>query len=326
MCKPKIQPLSVSRQIGPDDGIFRIPPYDKAPVPQQPGRINLNLAMPGVHSSWRQLNGRGVKIAVLDSGADINHPALRANIKEVANFTDGAINSDVRDEEGHGTMVAGVIAARSSSIIGIAPESELYIGKVIKQNTGGTVGNLRAGIEWARRKGVDIINISLGASQDVDVIHQEIRAARANPDKDIFVICAAGNDGTSGGLEYPARYDECIAVGAVTRNRNRWELSSTGHELDIVAIGHQVRSTFPRDKDSSGESVRSGTSLAAPFVTGVLGLALAKHKLLGGDTEIRNYRNVLGHLLRTTIDLGPVGPDPEFGFGLIDQERFLAEV
>lgn len=326
MCQPKVQPLSVSSQVGLDDGIFRIPPYEKTSVSLQPTMLNLNSAMPGIHSSWRQLNGRGVKIAVLDSGIDINHPALRANIKEVANFTDGTINSDVRDEEGHGTMVAGVIAARSSSIVGIAPESELYIGKVIRQNTGGTAGNLKAGIEWARQKGVDIINISLGARRDVEVIHQEIRAARADRNKDIFVICAAGNDGTSTGLDYPARYDECIAVGAVTRNRNRWELSSTGHELDIVAVGHQVRSTFPRDKDPSGESVRSGTSLAAPFVTGVLALALAKHKLLGGDTEIRNYRNVLGHLLRTTIDLGPVGPDPEFGFGLIDQERFLAEV
>lgn len=329
MCKPKTQPISANSQVGLDDKVFRIQPYQKSATLTQPVRMNFNVALPNIDNRWRRSNGRGVKIAVLDTGIDLDHPALTANIKDYVNFTDGVANSDVRDTEGHGTMVAGVIAARSfsRSIIGIAPEAELYIGKVLQQSSNGTPRSLRAGIEWARQKGVKIINISLGADHPVPEVHDEIKAARNDG---IFVITAAGNSGASEGLDFPARYDECISVGAVTRNRNRWEISTrigsaVGHELDIVAVGNQVRSTFPRYLDPSGESVRSGTSLAAPFVTGVLALALAKHQTQGGNTRIENLRNVLGHLLRTAIDLGPAGPDPEFGFGLIDPERFLAE-
>ncbi|MFN0112854.1 MAG: S8 family peptidase [Blastocatellia bacterium] len=329
MCQSIPKSISVTAESIPKDKPLRIQPYQQFAVSPQAGRLNLNTAVPNLDNRWRQLGGRGVKIAVLDTGIDLGHPALLANIRDYANFANGTVNSDVSDQEGHGTMVAGVIAAQSfkRSIVGIAPEAGLYIGKVTHQNSGGNSDSLRAGIEWARQKGVHIINISLGADAPLEAVHQEIKAARNDG---IFVICAAGNDGTSEGLDFPARYDECISVGAVTRNRNRWEIStgvgsSVGHELDIVAVGHLVRSTFPRNLDSSGESVRSGTSLAAPFVTGVLALALAKHRILGGQTEIINLRNVLGHLLRTAIDLGPVGPDPEFGFGLIDPERFLAE-
>lgn len=331
MCQPISQPISTTSEAILHNKALRIQPYQKVPALPQLGRLNLNAAFPNLDNRWRQSNGRGVKIAVLDTGIDLGHPALTANIRDYANFADGAVNSDVNDLEGHGTMVAGVIAARSfnRSIIGIAPEAQLYIGKVTNQNSGGNPESLRAGIEWARQKRVHIINISLGSDAPVKEIHDEIKAARNDG---IFVICAAGNDGTLEGLDFPARYDECISVGAVTKNGNRWELSTgagsaVGHELDIVAVGHLVRSTFPRNLDSSGESVRSGTSLAAPFVSGVLALALAKHQLFkDSKTKIENLRNVLGHLLRTTIDLGPSGPDSQFGYGLIDPERFLAEV
>lgn len=331
MCQPISQPLSTASEALLHNKALRIQPYQQFAVSPSTGRLNLNAAMPNLDNRWRQLSGRGVKIAVLDTGIDLGHPAFASNIRDYANFADGTVNSDVKDLEGHGTMVAGVIAAKSfnRSIIGIAPEAQLYIGKVTHHNSGGNPESLRAGIEWARQKGVHIINISLGADAPLEEVHQEIRVAR---DQGIFVVCAAGNDGTSEGLDFPARYDECISVGAVTRNRNRWEISagigsSVGHELDIVAVGHLVRSTFPRNLDSSGESVRSGTSLAAPFVSGVLALALAKHQLFkDSKTKIENLRNVLGHLLRTAIDLGPSGPDSQFGYGLIDPERFLAEV
>ena len=330
MCNAQIQPPITTTKGISNDKALRIKPYQQSLVSPRSGRLNLNTAVPNLDNRWRRLSGRGIKVAVLDTGIDLGHPALAANIRDYANFADSTVNSNVNDLEGHGTMVAGVIAARSfsRSIIGIAPEAELYIGKVTDQNSGGNPESLRAGIEWARQKEVHIINISLGSDAPLDEVHREIKLAR---EKGIFVVCAAGNDGTSDGLDFPARYDECISVGAVTRNRNRWEIStgagsSVGHELDIVAVGQLVRSTFPRNLSSSGESVRSGTSLAAPFVTGVLALALAKHQILGGSTPIVSLRNVLGHLLRTAIDLGPIGPDPQFGFGLIDPERFLAEV
>ena len=223
-------------------------------------------------------------------------------------------------------MVAGIIAAHSrfATVIGVAPDAELFIGKVLKRADGGAPRNLKRGIEWAVKKGVDIINISLGSDRRIGEIHKEIKAASK---AGIFVVCAAGNDGNDG-LDFPAQHPECIAVGALNRLLDdRWEENSEvgsaiGDELDIMALGNEVLSTFPFHQDKDGVSVKSGTSLAAPYITGVLALALAKLRD-HGSSKITKPSQLREHLLRTAIDLPPEKFDRFFGHGAVNPIAFL---
>ncbi len=137
------------RMIGLEDRVFRIPPYQQEKyVAREGAAMSLNLMLPNIPDLWRESEGRAIKIAVLDTGVDVEHPALASNIKGKENFTGGPAE-DVKDEEGHGTMVAGVIAAHGASIslTGVAPKADLFIGKVIRQAEGGAVGDVKRGIE-----------------------------------------------------------------------------------------------------------------------------------------------------------------------------------
>jgi subtilisin family serine protease len=273
-------------------------------------------------SLWAITKGHGVRIAVLDTGVAL-HPALEPNINRAASkdFTGSSANSnDVTDEDGHGTHVAGIIAARAD--VGVAPEAELCIGKVSRTDSGGKVGDLLAGINWAIEQQVNIINISFGSHEEPSLeIHKAIKRAK---DKHIFVICAAGNSGVAG-LDYPAKYQECVAVGAIDLVQRRWEASqeasAVGDELDIVARGEKINSTL---RDGRFGKL-SGTSMAAPFVTGVLALALSK-PLTPASRPIRTHEQLLERLKLTAKDLGPGGRDKEFGFGKIDPESLFNSI
>jgi subtilisin family serine protease len=308
-----------------DERIIRIPPYKNEDAAPRDKKRSPHLTWPDLPDLWNQTTGKGIKVAVLDTGIDVEHPALEPNIKCRKNFTGGPVDN-VSDEEGHGTMVAGIVAAHRSfaTVNGVAPDAGLFIGKVLQQADGGAVRNLKRGIEWAVKKGVDIINISLGSDGQLCEIHEEIIAASK---AGIFVVCAAGNDGNDG-LDFPAKYPECIAVGALNRLLNeRWEENSgvgsaIGEELDIMALGEEVLSTFPFHLDKDGVSVKSGTSLAAPYITGVLALALAKLRKPGG-AKIIERSQLRDHLLRSVIDLGPAKFDTSFGNGAIAPIAFL---
>lgn len=287
---------------------------------------NLNASFRHVFPEWREIKGEGIKIAILDTGIDPDHPSLKSNIKASRDFTGG---DSTKDENGHGTMVSGIIAASDSTgaMTGVAPGSQLYIGKVLKNLTGGNKDHLIDGIKWAMGKQVDggenidkvdIIHLSLTSKEADDELHAVIREAISS---DMFVICAAGNRGEEG-VEFPAKYEESIAVGAVNKVGNSMKMSAKGPELDFVALGDLVQSTFPTYfTNSTGFSVSSGTSLAAPFVTGASALALAKHRQSGGETPIRNQQELMEHLKRIAKDIPPAGLDPNTGFGLIDPEN-----
>jgi subtilisin family serine protease len=291
---------------------------------------NLNEMFHGIFPEWRGTRGEGIRIAILDTGIDSEHPSLKDRVKASRNFTD---SDSARDEEGHGTMVAGIIAASGElgTVIGVAPKSELYVGKILKNLNGGKKEALINGIEWAMGRSVgsgeqidkvDIIHLSLTTEETDQELHDLIKDAVS---EGMFVICAAGNKGAAG-VEFPARYEESIAVGAVNGVGTRLQFSAIGQALDFVALGDLVESTFPTYFPGSTHfSVSSGTSLAAPFVTGVSALALAKHRLIGGNTQITNPEELKEHLKRIAIDLGPDGPDLDTGFGLIDPESIPDE-
>lgn len=234
------------------------------------------VAMIKAAELWKQgCKGQGVKIAIIDSGCQVDHPDLKDRIIGGRNFTtedNGDINK-YNDYNGHGTHVAGIVAAsqNGSGIIGVAPEAKLLILKVMGKNGQGSYLNVVNAIKYATDQKVDIISMSLGGQGDAPELKQAIEQAIAN---EISVVCAASNDGDGNPLTleyaYPAYYPEVISVGAEMSNRQVARFSDSNNEIDIIAPGVNIISTYIGSKYAS----LSGTSMAAPHVTGALALLI----------------------------------------------------
>ncbi len=270
----------------------------------------------GAPQVWTTGNkGTGVKIAILDSGIDYYHEDLDANYKGGYDFCDN--DTDPMDDNGHGTHVAGIIAAENNpaeNMIGVAPEAHIYAVKVLYQSGdwGGPKGGeneLVAGIEWAIKKGMQVINMSLGTDIDSTDIANICDKAY---DEGIVLVAASGS--TGGEVLYPAAYDSVIAVGAIDSNNLIWGSSNRGPELSVVAPGVDIRSTyieFPSPPIMEHTyATRSGTSMAVPHVTGTVALILGEAAYT--PAEVRDI------LQETAVDLGPAGWDSAYGYGRID--------
>lgn len=212
-----------------------------------------------------------IKVAVLDSGVSFDDDILvfeRITINE-KNEVDNELFDDAT---GHGTSMAGVIAAQDNEqgIKGINPNAEIYSIQILDENNQSTLGQVIAGIYKAIEMDCDIINMSFGTTVDSKLLHDAIKEADKNG---ILMIAAAGN--TEGGnVEYPAAYDEVLAVGATDVTGNKLDGSSDGEEIEIFAPGDQVVSTGL----FGGNVVLSGTSIAAAQVTGAASLLWSMDK------------------------------------------------
>lgn len=182
--------------------------------------------------------GEGVRVAVLDSGIDINHQDLSTNIEKARNFLTNDPN-DFVDISGHGTHVAGTIAA-SGSLLGVAPKVKILAGKVC--NTACGFSAILQGVEWAIKEKVDIVNMSLGGPNGMAMARQVYKKAEA---ANIVVIAASGNDGEMVD-SFPASYPEVFSVGAVDKNLVLASFSNWSNSLDIVAPGVEVYSSVPK--------------------------------------------------------------------------------
>lgn len=216
--------------------------------------------------------GKNINIAVIDSGCDVNHESLKNNIVDVRNFTDEDAKSPkiVTDRVGHGTHVTGTIVANGNNgIIGVAPEANIYVVKAIDKTGSGKLSWVVNAIYYAIEKKVDIISMSLGMPESNEKLHKAVRAAI---NKNILFVCAAGNEGDSSQSEYqysyPAAYVEVISVGAVDKKGSPASFTNSNLAIDLVAPGVDIVSTFPNNQFAS----LSGTSMAAPHVTGSLAL------------------------------------------------------
>lgn len=200
---------------------------------------------------WNVSTGRKIKLAVIDSGIDRTHPDLAAVYKGGKDFADG--DDDPTDDQGHGTHVAGTIAAINNGVgvIGVAPEVELYALRTLKNDGNGgatgTTASVIAAVDWAIENKMNIISLSLGSGKS-SVLEQEAfqRAERAG----VLAIAASGNAFGDPGIaetdiSYPAAYDSVIAVGAIDEAQKIAGFSQRGPALDIVAPGVEVLSTFP---------------------------------------------------------------------------------
>lgn len=242
-------------------------------------------------------DGKSIKIAVLDTGI-ASHPDLA--IKGGASFVDSI---DFSDDNGHGTHVAGSIAALNNEfgILGVAPEAEIYSLKVLDRSGSGSYSNVIHAIEWAVDNQINIISMSFGGNAQSQAFHEAIKYAN---EKGILLIAAAGNAGFGTETEtYPALYPEVISVGAIDSNYTRAPFSSTGNELDLMAPGVNILSTTM----DGNYGFLSGTSMATPHVTGAAASYWSSNPSLSNE-EVKE------RLLETAI---PLGDKLEYGQGKV---------
>jgi minor extracellular protease Epr len=274
--------------------------------------IEWGIAKVEAPKAWAKgYTGAGVKVGIIDTGIALHDDLVIAG---GANFVDTA--SSYYDDNGHGTHVAGTVGAKDNElgVIGVAPDALLYAIKVLDSSGSGYLSDIIEGIDFAISEQLDIINMSLGTSTDSPALHTAVDAAYS---LGILVVASAGNSGkrviTMDNVGYPAKYESAIAVAATDINNARATFSSTGPAVEIAAPGVSVRSTYL----NNGYASMSGTSMAAPHVSGHLALLIQAYP----DKTPREIRTLMQLYV---LDLGSVGRDWAFGYGLI--QSFLAEV
>lgn len=299
--------------------IFRLPPYAVRDVFTTLSQtVDWGLTFSGVPEAWQRARGRGIKVAVLDTGCQIDHPDLEGQVLAARDFTGSRFGA--ADRQGHGTHCAGIIAAidNQRGVVGVAPEASLIVAKVLGDDGSGGGDSVAAGILWALSKGSDIFSMSLGSpepSAEIRAALEQVVAAGK------FVICAAGNDGRPNSVGYPAAWDDlAVCVGAIDSDGKLANYSSLGRQVDCAAPGTNVTSTFPGGRYVSMD----GTSMATPFVAGAVALLLSACRQNGNCP--RSQGELIELIHGTSDDAGIPGPDTGFGWGLIDPRKLLAAV
>lgn len=251
----------------------------------------------------RNFTGAGVRVAVIDTGIDYKHPALSHAYRGGYDFVNN--DTDPYDDNGHGTFVSGVIAGvinGTKGTLGAAPDVEIYAIKVMGADGRGQLANIVRGVRWAIENDMQIICMSMSLFRDFPELREALDEAY---NKGILIVAAAGN--TGGMVTYPARYNSVIAVGSVDKENKLSKTSSTGPEVEVVAPGVNVISAVKGD----GFAVKNGTSYAAGYVAGALALLISSHP------ELDN-KGIRALLQEGAIDLGLVGNDEQYGYGLVN--------
>lgn len=245
-----------------------------------PGKAGADI---NAEQAWDVTRGAGVKVAILDSGIDINHPDLAGKIAVQRVFVSSTIDPDISDKNGHGTHVAGIIAANTNNNIGVAgtcPECQLIIGKVVTNdgtgNATGATSDIVSGITWATDQGAKVINLSLrSTSPQTQQLYQEgINYAMS---KGVVVVAASGNDG-SNAVTWPAGNDGVISVAATDNTDRMAPFSNYGAYVKVAAPGTFIASTFPTTPNAKkvlNYGYSSGTSMSSPIVAGIAALVWA---------------------------------------------------
>ena len=310
-----VQSLASSRSgvLRVDDDIDISMVFEVGPMAWGPRLVeNTPWGITRINLAGVDRTGRGVKVGVLDTGVDSSHPDIGRNVKGGMDMISGAASA--RDDNGHGTHVSGTIAALRNGVgvVGVAPDASVYSVKVLDSRGSGKLSNLVQGMEWCVGQQIKVVNLSLSASKENQTFRDVVLAARR---AGITMVCAAGNSGPSpNSVGYPARYIETIAVAAVDDRDSVPNFSSRGREIAVSAPGVDVLSTWPGRRYRKS----SGTSMAAPHVTGAVALLLEADPALT-PSEVKSI------LQSTSVPVAGAGPD-EQGAGVVDVAAALARV
>ncbi len=299
--------------------VFRLPPFTVEQVfTARSQSIDWGIKLLNIPPLWKETRGKGIKIGVLDTGISLVHGDLQGAILDAKDFTGSPTGP--ADDNGHGTACGSIIAARDNEvgIVGVANEGGLLVGKVLNSQGAGGSRSITSGIRWLVEKKADIISMSFGSPSPDASINQAVEEALA---AGIICVCAAGNEGPDlSTVGYPAQVEGVVSVGAIDQTKAIARFSSRGKRVDIVAPGVNILVDIP----PNNQAVMSGTSFACPYAAGVIALMLAKHRSIGGASPVGTPQQVIEHLHKTSLDLGPTGWDSSYGFGLISPEKLLA--
>ncbi len=262
--------------------------------------------------AWSISSGSGIKVAVVDTGVNRSHPDLKNNLDLAGCLNFISSFRTCEDDNGHGTHVAGTIAAEDNSfgVVGVAPKAKIYALKVLDRNGSGYLSDIIEALDWAIQNKIQVVNMSLGTSSDVTSFHDAVQRVNTSG---IVQVAAAGNN--SGAVIYPAAYPEVIAVSAVDKTDTIASWSSRGPEVDLAAPGVDIYSTYL----SSTYKTLSGTSMASPHVAGTVALLLTQIPKCDYDGNgVCSPAEVEQRLESTAQDLGSPGRDDLYGAGLVN--------
>ena len=266
--------------------------------------LSIDRIRPGLSNLINK--GTGVKVAILDTGIDLDHPDLV--VAGSVTFVGGTTNGD--DDNGHGTLVAGIIGALDNGIgvTGVAPEVSLYSVKVLDRNGTGLMSSILSGIQWARDNDMQVINLSFGGAMQMPSTIKDALDGAYNAG--IVIVAGSGDGGNAGGtgnnVWYPAKYESVIAVGATDNTNARYATSSTGYKLEVVATGVGVSSTAM----NGGYGSITGTSAASSYTAGVAALLI--------KANVTNNVDIRHRLRDSARDAGTAGWDSQFGKGIVN--------
>jgi subtilisin family serine protease len=274
-------------------------------IPWGVDRIDADLA-------WSHSTGNGVRVGIIDTGIDRDHPDLVANIhggfNTIAPTPQYPDPTDFEDDHGHGTHCAGIIGAVDNTfgVIGVAPDAWLYGIKAFDSSGSGYTSDCVEAIEWCIKNKMQVISMSWGSYYDDPVLHKICNVAEKYG---IVLVAAAGNEGYYTPDMYPAAYSSVMAISATNSSDNVPWWSNYGTEIELAAPGVNIYSTYL----GGGYAYMSGTSMACPHVSGTAALVIEVYPMWANIT-------VRGILCKTAEDLGAPGWDPYYGYGLVDAE------
>ncbi len=298
-------PLPTLSEISASLPRFKATPQEPA-LPPGVSRKELPWGIRRVNApaAWAKTQGRGVRVAVVDTGIDSSHPDLKANYAGCYNAVKSG--ASCMDDNGHGTHVSGTIAGvlDGKGVAGVAPQARLYAVKVLKADGSGGLVSIIKGILWCAKNDIQVANMSLGAPIGTIFMRMAVNYAVG---KGVTIVAAAGNDGK--GVDCPACYSSSIAVSASDSSGKIADFSSRGDQVDFIAPGVSVKSSIP----GGGYSWYSGTSMAAPHMSGLAALAVS--------SGARSPKAVRSRLKRAAKSLG-LKPE-EQGAGLVDAAKLV---
>jgi subtilisin family serine protease len=272
-------------------------------------RFQTYLGTIQAEKAWDTVNeNRAITIALVDTGVDLDHPDLRNNLVQGYNLIDE--KKPPEDDHGHGTSVAGVIAAVGNNRIGISGllwSARIMPIKALEADGSGSEDRLGRGIKYAVDHGAKIVVLSLGLYKYSNYLQEIVDYAER---KGVLLVAASGNDGQA--VKYPAAYPTVLAVGGVDTQKNIEPNSNRGPELDVVAPWRVYTTAL-----GGGYNYNEGTSMAAPQAAAVAAMLLAQHP----DWTPAQLRS---HIRHTAEDLGQPGWDPETGYGLLRADLALS--